>query len=71
MTALLRILARAGSTISNPFCMPRRYIKPKRGDARGDFLRVAQSMRAVDDDFRRVAARELNHEPTYQRQRPL
>jgi len=47
------------------------YIYPARGDMRDDFSRVAQSMRAIDEDFRRVAARELNNEQTYQRQRTL
>jgi len=48
-----------------------RYIYPARGDTQDDFSRVAQSMCAVGEDFRRVAARELNNEQTYQRQRTL
>jgi len=71
MATLFRLLARAGSTISNPFNMPRHYLRPRRGDAQDDFSRIAQSMRVIGDDFRRVAAREMSNEQTYQRQRAL
>jgi|GEM_PF-3179841 len=47
------------------------YIRPMRGDMQSDFLQISQSMRVVDEDFRRVAARELNNEQTHQRQHTL
>lgn len=59
MTALLNALARSGIVISNPFHPRPRYTRPRRGDARKDFARTAESMQTIGKDFRRVAAREL------------
>lgn len=68
MTALLRVLARSGVAISNPFRAQTRYIRPRHGDSRYDFQRVAGDMNAVSKDFRKVAARELgNGESAYKR----
>jgi len=64
MTDLLKVLASRvtgwDALRANP-----RYVYPVRGDMRDDFSRVAQSMCAAGEDFRRVAA----YEQTYQRQR--
>lgn len=59
MTALLRKLARSGFGLSNPFHAKTQYIRPRQGDSRGDFIKVATDMNRVSKDFRRVAAREL------------
>ena len=59
MTALLRKLARSGFALSNPFHAKPHYIRPSRGDSRGDFGNIASDMKNVGKDFRRVAAKEL------------
>lgn len=59
MTALIRMLERAGIAVDNPFHAKRRYIRPRPGDASRDFSRVAGDMRMVDRDLRRVMKREL------------
>ncbi|MDA8522012.1 hypothetical protein [Acidovorax sp. NCPPB 4044] len=67
MTALLKTLARSGIVISNPFHPRPRYARPRIGDACKDFVRVADDMRVIDKDFRRVAARETFDESPYKR----
>lgn len=59
MTALLRVLARSGVVFSNPFRAQTRYVRPRHGDARRDFQRIAGDMSAISKDFRKVAAKEL------------
>jgi hypothetical protein len=61
MTALIRMLTRAGIVVDNPFHARRQYIRPRPGDAKRDFARVAGDMRMVDRDLRRVAKRELKN----------
>ncbi|HOV20663.1 hypothetical protein [Ottowia sp.] len=69
MTALLKMLARSGIAVGNPFQPDRRYRRPKHGDARGDFSAIAGDMRRVDADFRRCAAHQLttDGQQTYKR----
>lgn len=55
---LLRLLARAGESLSNPFAV-RDYVLPRHGDAARDFMRISGDMRTVGADLRRVAQREL------------
>lgn len=59
MTALLKMLARSGVVLGNPFHAKRHYIRPRPGDAQRDFARVAAAMRSVDHDLRRVLKQEL------------
>lgn len=69
MTALLKMLARSGIAVGNPFQPDRRYRRPKHGDARNDFSAIAADMKRVDVDFRRCAARQLtaDGQQAYQR----
>lgn len=55
---LLRWLARAGESLSNPF-VGRDYVLPRHGDAARDFTRISGDMRTVGADLRRVARQEL------------
>ena len=57
---LLRLLARAGESLSNPF-VGRSYVQPRHGDAARDFARISGDMRTVGADLRRVAQQELQH----------
>ncbi|RMW96027.1 hypothetical protein EBQ26_10495 [Allofranklinella schreckenbergeri] len=59
MTALLKVLARAGASVGNPFSPARHYIRPRPGDAARDAARIAADMRAVDLDLRRTLGRHL------------
>ncbi len=59
-TFLLRLLDRAGESLSNPFA-GRDYVRPRRGDAARDFMRISGDMRTVGTDLRRVAQQELQH----------
>lgn len=60
MTALLKMLARSGVVLGNPFHAKRHYIRPRPGDARRDFAQVAQAMRSVDRDLCRVLKQGLD-----------
>lgn len=62
MTALLRMLARSGIAVGNPFHPKRQYIRPRPGDARKDFARVAGDMQLIDRDLRRVLKKELQQQ---------
>ena len=56
---LLRVLARAGQTLHNPFDMGREYVRPKRGDAQHDLEKISRDMQKVGIDLKKVAKREL------------
>lgn len=56
---LLRVLARAGQTIHNPFSMGRSYIKPRPGEINRDFQKVAKDMSSIGKDMKKTAQREL------------
>lgn len=56
---LLRVLARAGHAINNPFSMGSEYVRPRHGDMTRDFHRVARDMKTVGSDLRKVAKKEL------------
>lgn len=60
MTAILRMLARSGIVIGNPFHQKRHYIRPRPGDGARDFAKIAGDMRAVDQNLRRVLARNMD-----------
>ena len=60
MSRLIRILSRSGIVFSNPFRPVRAYQRPRRGDARNDFVRLAGDLRQVGSDLRRVADKELS-----------
>lgn len=59
MTAILRMLARSGIVVGNPFHQKRHYIKPRPGDSARDFAKIAGDMHAVDRNLRRVLARSM------------
>ena len=56
---LLRVLARAGQTIPNPFSTGRDYVRPQRGEIARDFHKVAQDMNMVSKDLKKTVQREL------------
>lgn len=56
---VLKLLCRAGQTVQNPFGMGAEYVRPKQGDARRDFHKIAGDMRKVGSDLRKVSQREL------------
>lgn len=58
MSRLIRLLAKS-SWLTNPFYAPRAYHRPRRGESRADFVRIAGDMRQVGFDLRKVADREL------------
>lgn len=60
---LLRVLARAGQTIYNPFSMGGEYVRPQKGDLARDFGRIAGDMRIVGADLTTVAVREVSKQP--------
>lgn len=57
--ALVRLLAKAGRKIPNPFGFEREYVRPQHGDAAHDAAKMAGDMRTVGNDMRHVAKREL------------
>lgn len=56
---LLKMLARAGQTIQNPFSMGGDYIRPRRGEIARDLGRVTGDMKSVGKDLKKAAQREL------------
>lgn len=56
---ILKVLARAGQTIQNPFAMGRDYVRPKKGEIRNDFRKVGKDMGVVGKDMARTVQREL------------
>lgn len=56
---LLRVLARAGQTIQNPFLMGRDYVRPERGEIARDYQKVVKDMSVVSKDLKKTAQREL------------
>lgn len=58
-TLLLRVLARAGRSINNPFSMGGVYVVPQRGDQARDIRNIAQDMRVVGSRLKTTTEREL------------
>lgn len=56
---LLRVLARAGQTIQNPFSTGRDYVRPQRGEIARDFQKVVKDMNTVNKDLKKTVQREL------------
>ena len=59
MSYLLRILMKAGQTISLTPYTERAYVRPVRGAQTSDMRRMLGDMRAVGSDLQRLANREL------------
>lgn len=55
----LRWLSRAGYTLASPMVSGGEYVRPRRGDAAKDWVRLSGDMRAVGQDLRRTAEAEL------------
>ena len=59
MAKLLRLLARSGLTLTNPFYPQQHYRRPRVGDAAKDFIVIARDMRTISRDLHKVADAEL------------
>lgn len=57
--AILRLLAKAGKNIQNPFGSESRYVRPRQGDTARDASKIAADMRSIGGDLTRTAKREL------------
>lgn len=59
MSYLLKILMRAGQTVSLAPYTERGYVRPSRGSQASDMRRMVGDMRMVGTDMRKVATKEI------------
>lgn len=60
MTDLLRFLAKRTRIVLNPFSNVREYIRPKRGDAHQDLVRIIGDMSHLGSDLTKNANNALS-----------